>query len=92
MTPNTAATTRATLAMLRAASLVATRDDGTTTGPGIETDIDRLATDTFIAGADLLAALQCDDADALAQQYGWQSAADLMAFLSEGPETARLPQ
>jgi len=40
----------------------------------------------------LLTALQCDDADALAQQYGWQSAQDLMDFLADGPETARLPQ
>ena len=92
MTRHNAETTATTLATLRAASLAATRELGAPTGPGIESAIDLEATRALCTGLDLLTALQCDDADALAQQYGWQSAADLMAFLSEGPETARLPQ
>ena len=35
---------------------------------------------------------RADGADGLAQQLGWQSANDLMAFLAEGPEWTRLPQ
>ena len=92
MIRHSAATTLATLATLRAATLAATRDEGTATGPGIEPAIDLEATRALCVGMDLICALQCDDADALAQQYGWQSAHDLMAFLSNGPETARLPQ
>ena len=75
----------------RAATLAATRDRGTGTGPGCEAEIEMAATRYLCSGVDLLTSLQCDDADALAQQYGWQSATDLFAFLSEGPETARLP-
>ena len=32
------------------------------------------------------------DVDMVAQDYGWPSAIELMAFLTDGPETARLPQ
>ena len=51
-----------------------------------------MATSCLCSDMDLLSALQCDDADALAQQFGYQSAVELMRFLSEGPETARFPQ
>ena len=81
-----------TLTAFRAATLAATHDEGSATGPGIEPDIDLIATRCMCTGMELLTALQSDDADALAQQLGWQSAQDLMAFLSEGPETARFPQ
>ena len=81
-----------TLTAFRAATLAATRDEGTVTEPGSETDIDLMATSCLCSGMDLLSALQCDDADALAQQFGYQSAVELMRFLSEGPETARFPQ
>ncbi len=79
--------TNSLLTTLRAA----TRDEGTATGPGIETDVDLIATRCMCSGMDLLVALQDDNADALAQGLGSGSAVDLMAFLSEGPETARLP-
>ena len=81
-----------TLPTFRAAMLAASRETGTATGPGSEVDIDFVATRCLCSGMELLTALQTDDADALAQQYGWQSAVDLMAFLSEGPEWTRLPQ
>ena len=80
------------LATFRAATLAASRDYGTGTGPGSAGDIDFVATRYLCGGVELLTALQCDDADALVQQYGWQSAVDLMAFLSDGPDTAQLPQ
>ncbi|MCY4549331.1 MAG: hypothetical protein OXC28_13280 [Defluviicoccus sp.] len=83
--------TNSLLTTLRAATLAATRDEGTATGPGIETDVDLIATRCMCSGMDLLVALQDDNADALAQGLGSGSAVDLMAFLSEGPETARLP-
>ena len=84
--------TLAQLATFRAATMAATRDAGHPTGPGSAAGIDLMAAECFCTGLHLLTALQCDDADALAQQYGWQSAHELMAFLSDGPETARLPQ
>ena len=80
------------LVTFRAATLAASRDHGTATGPGAAPDIDFLATRYLCGGVELLTALQTDDADALAQQYGWQSANDLMAFLADGPDAARLPQ
>ena len=79
------------LVTFRAATLAASRDHGTATGPGSADDIDFVAARFLCGGVELLTALQCDDADALAQQYGWQSAQDLMAFLADGPEAARLP-
>ena len=80
------------LVAFRAATLAATRDAGTQTGPGSETDIDLVATRCMCSGVELLMALQNDDADSLAQQMGWQSAGDLMEFLERGPDTMRLPQ
>ena len=82
----------ATLATMRAGILAATREIGTPTGPGIADAIDFGASRAYSAGMDLLAALQDDNADVIARDLGWQSAADLMAFLSAGPETARRPQ
>ena len=79
------------LVTFRAATLAASRDYGTATGPGSAGDIDFVATRYLCGGMELLTALQPDDADALAQQYGWQSAVDLMGFLADGPETVRLP-
>ncbi len=58
----------------------------------MEADIDFVASECLCSGMELLTALQCDRADTVAQAYRWQSAVDLMAFLSDGPETARLPQ
>ncbi len=77
---------------LRATTLVATSDSGHATGPGMEADIDFVASECLCSGMELLTALQCDRADTAAQECGWRSAVDLMAFLSDGPETARLPQ
>ena len=89
MIAHTPESTLATLATLRAASLAATRDMGAETGPAIAGAVDFEATRALCAGHELLNALQCDHADTVAQDYGWQSAADLMDFLSAGPETAR---
>ena len=58
----------------------------------MEADIDFIASECMCSGVELLTALQNDDADAFAQQFGWQSALDLMAFPSEGLATARVPQ
>ena len=84
--------TRATLATFRAATLAVNRDQGTATGPGLETEIDMAAAEALCSGAGLLTALQCDHADTVAQDYGWPSAIELMRFLTEGPPTARFPQ
>lgn len=81
-----------TLTALRATTLVATSDNGHATGPGMEADIDFVASECLCSGMDLLTALQCDNADAVAQNLGWRSAVDLMVFRSDGPETARRPQ
>ena len=80
------------LRMFRAGALKWNHGRGTNTGPGNATEIDFVATAMLTEGLELLVALQNDDADALAQQHGWQSAHDLMAFLDQGPETARSVQ
>jgi len=74
------------------ARLAATRDHGTATGPGSETEIDMAATGALCSGVELLNSLQCDHADTVAKDYGWPSAMELMRFLTEGTETARFRQ
>ena len=77
---------------LLAASLANTRDLGMSTGPGLQAEIDFNAAHSFAAAVELLKALGDDDADAVAVEYGWPSAYDLMQFFASGSETARLPQ
>ena len=70
-------------AILRAAAMQSTAEDGRPSGQAQAMEIDQIAEDLLHAGLNVMSALK-DSGDIVAEAFGWPDAASLSAFLATG--------
>ena len=70
-------------AILRAAAMQSTAEDGRPSGQAQAMEIDQIADDLLHAGLNVMSALK-DSGDIVAEAFGWPDAASLSAFLAVG--------
>ena len=70
-------------AILRAATMQSTAEDGRPTDQAQAMEIDMIADDLLHAGLNVMSALK-DGGDIVAESFGWPDAASLSAFLATG--------